>query len=59
MTGDPETAQRHWCGNSGRWERCTCGSGAHPRRCELHPEAFEKHVTVLNNEAAEGNDDDG
>ena len=30
------------------WEVCTCGSGAHPRRCELHPKAFAEHVDHLN-----------
>lgn len=29
-------------------ERCTCGSGAHPRHCKLHPENFDKHVAELN-----------
>lgn len=27
--------------------RCTCGSGAHPRECTLHPENFAKHVAEL------------
>lgn len=29
------------------WERCTCGSGGHPRRCELHPEAYAAHLAEL------------
>lgn len=31
---------------------CTCGSGAHPRRCTLHPDTFAVHVEMLNREAA-------
>jgi len=27
---------------------CTCGSGAHPRRCALHPQAYDAHVAGLN-----------
>lgn len=27
---------------------CRCGSGAHPRRCEAHPNAFDAHVFDLN-----------
>jgi hypothetical protein len=27
---------------------CTCGSGAHPRKCELHPAAYALHVAMLN-----------
>lgn len=33
-------------------EGCTCGSGAHPRPCKRHPEAYEVHVEALNTEAA-------
>lgn len=35
------------CGSAALVERCTCGSGAHPRRCELHPNAFDKHVASI------------
>ena len=31
---------------------CTCGSGAHPRRCATHPEAYDRHVADLNRENA-------
>lgn len=31
-------------------KKCTCGSGAHPRRCNLHPDAYEKHITELEGE---------
>ena len=31
-------------------EKCTCGSGAHPRRCKKHPDAYEKHCEELNAE---------
>jgi len=27
---------------------CTCGSGAHPRACKLHPELYRLHVAELN-----------
>jgi hypothetical protein len=26
---------------------CTCGSGAHPRPCVEHPEAYAKHIASL------------
>ena len=29
-------------------QRCTCGSGAHPRRCEKHPWAMRVHAARLN-----------
>lgn len=29
-------------------ERCTCGSGGHPRECAKHPEAYEAHIRELN-----------
>lgn len=29
-------------------EKCTCGSGAHPRRCKKHPWRFDTHVISLN-----------
>lgn len=35
--------------------RCTCGSGAHPRRCELHPDAYDRHVAELNRANDEDN----
>jgi hypothetical protein len=46
-------AEAHRCGNSGTWERCTCGSGGHPRECELHPEAYAAHCAELDAIAAE------
>lgn len=27
---------------------CTCGSGMHPRHCEAHPLAYQRHVDELN-----------
>ena len=30
--------------------RCRCGSGGHPRRCEVHPWAFDQHVADLNHD---------
>ena len=35
-------------------EDCTCGSGAHPRRCAVHPAAYERHVAEINAELFEG-----
>lgn len=32
---------------------CTCGSGAHPRRCLVHPGAFEEHIRQLNEPVCE------
>lgn len=32
-------------------EACTCGSGAHPRRCALHPDAYDAHVLDLNRDS--------
>lgn len=32
---------------------CTCGSGAHPRRCARHPLRFDMHVAEIAAEAAE------
>lgn len=29
---------------------CTCGSGAHPRRCTVHPDVYEEHIKELNEE---------
>lgn len=37
--------------------RCRCGSGAHPRRCDVHPDAFDEHVREL--QAIHEEDDDG
>jgi DNA gyrase/topoisomerase IV subunit A len=31
---------------------CTCGSGAHPRRCLSHPQGYDLHVATLNYENA-------
>lgn len=31
---------------------CTCGSGAHPRRCRVHPDAYDEHVREINAEWA-------
>lgn len=28
--------------------KCRCGSGAHPRRCNVHPWGFRLHVAKLN-----------
>ena len=32
---------------------CRCGSGAHPRQCERHPSAHQRHVNELNAETRE------
>lgn len=32
---------------------CTCGSGAHPRRCDKHPTAYQRHIDELNRDARE------
>lgn len=29
-------------------QRCTCGSGGHPRRCALHPLSWDSHIAELN-----------
>lgn len=29
-------------------KKCTCGSGAHPRRCKKHPWAYQQHIFELN-----------
>lgn len=57
-TGVLDIASRHRCGNSGRWEHCTCGSGGHPRRCELHPGAYEEHCREIDRENALFPDED-
>jgi hypothetical protein len=48
LTGIPSSHTT--CGN--HWEVCTCGSGGHPRRCDLHPGAYEEHIAELNRENA-------
>ena len=35
------------------WEVCTCGSGGHPRWCDLHPGTWDEHVRAINVEDAE------
>lgn len=35
------------CGSADLVEHCTCGSGAHPRRCALHVGAYEAHLADL------------
>ncbi len=46
MTGVP--ASHPTCGGQPTiWEVCTCGSGGHPRRCELHPLAYDLHLAEL------------
>lgn len=47
MTGDPTT---HRSAHAPDWEHCTCGSGGHPRRCDLHPGAYERHVAEIDAE---------
>ena len=37
----------HPADHTPEWERCTCGSGGHPRRCTAHPAAFDQHVFML------------
>ena len=32
---------------------CTCGSGAHPRRCTAHPARYEAHCNELSLESAQ------
>lgn len=36
---------------------CTCGSGAHPRECKLHPELYRLHIAELNVECHLPDDD--
>ena len=33
---------------------CRCGSGAHPRRCDAHPNRYDRHVWELNMEVQQG-----
>lgn len=40
-----------------RDQRCTCGSGGHPRQCALHPESYRLHVAELNMLALADEDD--
>ena len=47
LTGTPEI---HTSCKAPDWEICRCGSGAHPRHCELHPERYEQHWEELNRE---------
>lgn len=47
LTGDPKFHKEN---HTPDWEVCTCGSGGHPRRCELHPEVYDKHIAELNAE---------
>ena len=54
MTGRPESHPT--CAKSGtaiNWEVCDCGSGAHPRRCALHLEAYDAHIAELETEITE------
>jgi len=37
---------------------CTCGSGAHPRECKLHPELYRLHIAELNVECHLPDDSD-
>lgn len=49
LTGVPESHEV--CPKTGdktRWEHCTCGSGGHPRKCDLHPLALARHLAELN-----------
>lgn len=49
LTGVPESHEVcPQTGDKTRWERCTCGSGGHPRRCDLHPDAYDAHLAELN-----------
>lgn len=51
MTGIQESHQRCPDGREPVWEHCTCGSGGHPRRCDLHPGAYEEHIAEMETEA--------
>lgn len=50
MTGLPEHHAKVRGDHEPEWEHCTCGSGAHPRRCKLHPDEYDRHVAELNAE---------
>lgn len=30
--------------------RCTCGSGGHPRKCKVHPWAYQQHIMDMNHD---------
>lgn len=34
---------------------CTCGSGAHPRRCATHPSAYQEHLDELSRDSQSPN----
>ncbi len=34
-------------------EKCTCGSGGHPRQCKRHPWGYANHVNEMNSETSE------
>ena len=52
MTGRPDL--HVVCGPApARFRVCTCGSGAHPRRCAEHPDRYDAHVAELNAESEE------
>jgi len=57
VTGAPETHQACPDGSAPTWEVCTCGSGGHPRRCDLHPDAYEEHTADLNADADDAGGD--
>lgn len=48
LTGLPASHPTCTDGAPPDWEHCTCGSGAHPRECVLHPDEYAKHVAELN-----------
>jgi hypothetical protein len=35
-------------------EGCRCGSGLHPRRCEVHPERYQEHCDEISRESQPG-----
>jgi hypothetical protein len=39
---------QHLAAEVERRAECTCGSGAHPRRCERHPNRYEAHCEEIN-----------
>lgn len=38
--------------------KCTCGSGGHPRKCSLHPWAYQQHIAELNHDIVRDDTDD-
>lgn len=34
-------------------KNCTCGSGAHPRHCHIHPENYQLHINEINADYAQ------